>query len=109
MSAQRSAPPLFGRPGFGKSVEHAVSKLGRSEDLIIGKIGYASQNIRIAPAQCEACLMQSCWSAPTPFVGTWQAQLMDISWRIGRERYENLVLAELGEKGALPTECSRSG
>ncbi len=50
-------PVVRRRPGFGKGVQHTVGKLRRREHLVIGKIGYAGQNIGVAPAKRKARLI----------------------------------------------------
>ena len=44
-------------PGLGKSIEHTVGKLGRSKYFVVGKIGYAGENIGVASAKGEARLL----------------------------------------------------
>ena len=44
------------RPSLGKRVKHPISELRWREHLVVGKIGYAGQNIRVASAKREACL-----------------------------------------------------
>src|SRR5437867_30886 len=48
--------PIVRRPGLGKRVKHPISELRWREHLVVGKIGYAGQNIRVASAKREGCL-----------------------------------------------------
>jgi hypothetical protein len=44
-------------PSLCQSVEHPVGELGRREHLIVGKVGYASQDIGVAPSKRKARLI----------------------------------------------------
>ena len=97
------APPLFGRPRLGKRVQHPVGELGRREHLVVGEVRDAGQNIRVAAAKRKAGLTVHTASSK-PLSERRARKLTHRHRRIGLDRREDLVLAEMGEERAFLTE-----